>query len=134
MHGICTNLVNQDSISRRSGSELLQGKLANPLDVDILDGMLIYGNWIYVLPTRFPSGSLIESLDALRQKNFRWHLSRQKALGSSSETEAWNPSETAELDRVGEMLLLNNGPLSDLDLSHAGGKGCALYKRRTSFV
>ena len=44
------NLVNQDSISRRSGSELLQGKLANPLDVDILDGMLIYGNWIYVLP------------------------------------------------------------------------------------
>lgn len=124
------NLVNQDSISRRSGSELLQGKLANPLDVDILDGMLIYGNWIYVLPTRFPAGSLIESLDALRQKNFRWHLSRQKALGSSSETEAWNPSETAELDRVGEMLLfhraaggtryttLNNGPLSDLDLSH----------------
>ena len=122
--------ISLDPITRRPGSELLQGTLKNPLDIDILDGMLIYRNWIYLLPTRFPAGSQIESLDSLRQKNFRWQLSRQKALESSSETEAWDPAETKKLNRIGEIILfheaaggtryttLKNGPLADLDLSH----------------
>ena len=122
--------ISLDPITRRPGSELLQGTLKNPLNIDILDGMLIYRNWIYLLPTRFPAGSQIESLDSLRQKNFRWQLSRQKALESSSETEAWDPAETKKLNRIGEIILfheaaggtryttLKNGPLADLDLSH----------------
>lgn len=122
--------LNAEPITRRPGSELLQGTLKNPVDIDILDGMLIYRNWIYLLPTRFPAGSQIESLDSLRQKNFRWQLSRQKALESSSETEPWDPADTKKLNRIGEIVLfheaaggtryttLKNGPLADLDLSH----------------
>ena len=123
-------LTNQDSVIRRPGSELLQGKLTNPLNADLLNGMLIYRNWTYLLPTRFPAGSQIESLDTLRQKNFRWQLSRQKALESSSETERWNPANTSSLERIGEIILFHEAsggtrytnlkhlPLASLDLSH----------------
>lgn len=116
-------------MARRRGSELLQGKLANPLPFDLLDGMLIFRNWVYLLPTRFKAGSSVESIKELRQKNFRWLLSRQQAIESSSQNEAWDPTASDRLDRLSEMLMfhrvaggstytgLGNTPLSHLDLS-----------------
>ncbi|GAA5506433.1 hypothetical protein [Novipirellula caenicola] len=101
--------VSEDlSMRRRSGSELLEGSLRNPFPVDVLNGMLIYRNWLYLLPTRFPAGTSIESVDSLRQKNFRWQLSRQKALESSTETESWDPSSTANLERLTEMIMFHD--------------------------
>lgn len=117
------------SLEHRPGSELLQGELVNPLPVDLLDGMLVYRNWAYILPTRFPAGGSIGSVDALRQKNFRWQLSRQRALESASQSEEWDPMSTS-VDRIAEMLMfhdavggarytaLNHGPLQFLDLTH----------------
>ena len=84
------NLANDSGMYRRRGSELLQGELVNPLPFDVLDGMLVYRNWAYLLPTRFPAGGRIARIDTLRQKNFRWRLSRQTALESSTETEEWD--------------------------------------------
>lgn len=116
-------------VERRRGSELLQGTLTNPLDVDILDGRLIYQNWVYLLPTRFVAGGTIPKLDLLRQKNLRWLLAKQKALESSSQTEAWM-STNQSTDRILEMMLfhkaagggdytsLDHRPLGHLDLSH----------------
>lgn len=80
----------------------------NPLPVDLLDGMLIYRNWAYLLRTRFPAGGRIERIDSLRQKNFRWRLSRQTALESSRDTEEWDPSTVELPDRVAEMLMFHN--------------------------
>jgi hypothetical protein len=117
-------------MEHRPGSELLQGELMNPLPLDLLDGMLVYRNWAYLLPTRFPVGGRIPSVDKLRQKNFRWRLSRQKALESATETEDWNPAEKHSPERIAEMLMfhaavggtrytgLRHEPLSFLDLSH----------------
>jgi hypothetical protein len=118
-------------LQRRSGSELLEGELINPLPIDLLDGMLVYQNWAYRLPTRFPAGGRIVSVAGLRQKNFRWQLARQQALEESArQTEPWDPSKVDSLDRVAEMLMfheaaggsryttLRNDPLSALDLSH----------------
>ena len=124
-------LTNYPILQRRSGSELLKGELVNPLPVDLLDGMLIYRNWAYLLRTRFPAGGRIERIDSLRQKNFRWRLSRQTALESSSETEEWDAASVELPDRVAEMLMFHNAvggsrytglrddALSSLDLSHA---------------
>lgn len=125
------NLSKQATIRRRPGSDLLRGELTNPLSTDLLEGMLIYRNWAYVLPTRFRAKSTVASLDSLRQKNFRWQLSRQKALESSTETEAWDPSQDDSPERIAEMLMfhdtvggsryttLRDDPLAFLDLSHA---------------
>jgi len=122
--------IDLPGMNRRPGSDLLAGELVNPLPVDLLDGMLIYRNWVYLLPTRFPSGASIPAVDSLRQKNFRWQLSRKKALESSSEGEAWNAADFGSISRVAEMLMfhsavggsrytqLHHDPLSSLDLSH----------------
>ncbi len=117
------------SVARRRGSELLEGSITNPFEIDLLDGMLIYRNWAYLLPTRFRAGATVASLDSLRQKNFRWQLSRQRAIESSSESEAWNANEQQPLDRIAEMLMfhdavggrrytkLDHDVLGELDLS-----------------
>ncbi len=118
-------------MKRRPGSELLWSGLINPFPFDLLDGMLIYRNAVYLLPTRFPSGGEIDAVDTLRQKNFRWQLSRQTALEKSkTESEAWVASRFDRPNRVAEMLLfheavggsrytfLRDDPLSWLDLSH----------------
>ena len=124
------NLTTYQSLQRRSGSELLKGELINPLPVDLLDGMLIYRNWAYLLQTRFPAGDRIERIETLRQKNFRWRLSHQTVLESNRETEEWDASSVELPDRVAEMLMfhdavggsrytgLRDEPLSSLDLSH----------------
>ncbi|NND96336.1 MAG: hypothetical protein HKN47_03280 [Pirellulaceae bacterium] len=125
------DLTEIPSIQRRRGSELLQGQLTNPLPVDLLDGMLIYGNWVYLLPTRLPPGGRIESLSDLRQKNFRWQLSRQQIFEKSKITnETWEPSNFDSPSRMAEMLMfhdavggsrytgLRHQPLSFLDSSH----------------
>ena len=124
-----TDLPDDIVVSRRRGSELLEGGLTNPLPFDLLDGMLVYRDWAYLLPTRFPAGSRIEALRDLRQKNFRWHLSRQRAIEESSEGQAWDPSRFDDPARIAEMLMfhravggrryttLRHEPLSFLDLS-----------------
>lgn len=100
--------VDAVAVKRRSGSELLQGGLSNPLDVDLLEGMLIYQNWVYLLPTRFPAGATLDDVDRLRQKNFRWQLSRQRALESSSEGESWDVTRTDQPKRLAEMLMFHD--------------------------
>jgi hypothetical protein len=139
-------LNSEVSLQRRSGSELLEGELINPLPVDLLDGMLVYQNWAYQLPTRFPAGGRIVSVTDLRQKNFRWQLSRQQALEESDRrTEPWDTGAVESLDRVAEMLMfhqaaggsryttLRNDPLSALDLSHVlADDRCILVGRLAS--
>lgn len=122
-------LAGDFSLQQRPGSQLLQGELVNPMPVDLLDGKLIYKNWVYLLPTRVPAGGTVASVDSLRQKNFRWQLTRQKALESSSQGEPWNPTGTASVARVAEMMMyheaaggvdytgLEHGPLGFLDFS-----------------
>ncbi|SMP63024.1 hypothetical protein SAMN06265222_10814 [Neorhodopirellula lusitana] len=100
--------IEAETMQRRGGSELLQGKLVNPLGVDLLDAMLVYQNWVYLLPTRFPAGSSVEDIDRLRQKNFRWQLSRQRALESSSEGENWDVTQTDQPKRLAEMMMFHN--------------------------
>lgn len=96
------------SVKRRGGSELLRGQLTNPLEVDLLDAMLIYQNWVYLLPTRFPAGAVVEDIDRLRQKNFRWQLSRQRALESSSEGESWDVTRVDQPKRLAEMAMFHD--------------------------
>ncbi|MFK8111501.1 MAG: hypothetical protein AB8B91_04850 [Rubripirellula sp.] len=117
-------------MQNRAGSELLNGELVNPLPLDLLDGLLVYRNWAYRLPTRFPSGARVASVDSLGQKPFRWQLTRQVALESATENEAWDPASRDSPQRITEMLMfhdavggeryttLQHDSLTFLDLSH----------------
>ena len=115
------------SVQRRPGSELLRGGLTNPLPVDLLDGQLVYRNWAYLLPTRLPAGGRIADLGSLRQKNFRWLLTKQRAIESSAESEQWASDQTTE--RIVNLMMfhqaagdtgytrLSHDVLGELDLS-----------------
>lgn len=117
-------------LARRRGSELLEGRLTNSLPVDLINGALVYGEWVYLLPTRFRSGQTIDNVDTLRQKNFRWLLARREALENSSRSEPWNAEMYEDMPRLAEILMFNsvaggrdytglsNRPLQDLDLSY----------------
>ncbi len=122
-------LIGQSSLSRRRGNELLAGSLTNPLPVDLLNGALVYGEWVYLLPTRIRAGETVTSVESLRQKNFRWLLARREALENSSRSEPWNVEMDDDLGRLAEILMfhsvvggrdytgLANRPLANLDLS-----------------
>ena len=96
------------TLTRRPGSELLRGKFVNPFPVDVLDGVLVYGNWVYRLPTRVPAGAELPSLGDLRQNNFRWRLTRKDSVDDTAAlTTEWEPSDFGDLARVGEMMLFH---------------------------
>ncbi len=97
------------TIGQRPGSQMLRGSITNPLPVDLLDGMLVYQNGVYPLPTVFRSGDQIGAIeDELLQKNFRFQLSKQKALEeTATQREDWNPARRDSLDRVAEMLMFH---------------------------
>lgn len=126
------------SLERRPGSELLAGSLTNPLPIDLLDATLAFGNWAYLLPTRFRAGQRIASVDTLRQKNFRWHLTRRESIDGDSGAAGWDVEMDDDLPRLTEVLMfesalggrdytgLNNHPLNQLDLSGALQSGHAV--------
>lgn len=119
-------------VTRRPSSELLRGAFVNPLPYDLLDGVLIYGNWVYLLPTRVPAGATVAELNDLRQKNFRWRLTRQQSDEKEvTATTPWSPSDFSDGNRVAELLMfhraaggelytgLRHDVIGDLDLSEA---------------
>ena len=130
-------------MQRRKGSDTLHGTLTNPLSADLLDGMLIYRNWVYLLPTRFPAGSSIKKVADLRQKPFKWQLTKRKALEKSrTDNEDWIASSFDDPGRIAEILMFNraagserytslkNDALSFLDLSDALTQDrCMLFGR-----
>jgi len=133
-----------DGLVQRRGSELLAGSLTNPLPVDLLDAVLVYGNWSYLLPTRFRAGQRIESIDSLRQKNFRWHLTKREIADNASRLAAWDVEMHDDWQRLTEILMfessvggrdytgLSNRALGSLDLSHALAHGHAILYGRVA--
>ena len=118
-------------VYRKANSEQLRGELVNPLPFDIVNGMLVFGNNVYMLPGRFRKGAVIPNVEKLRQRNFRRRLARQQALEKNmTETEAWTSGNFQSPRRVAEMLMFHNAaggkvytglthlPLASLDLSH----------------
>ncbi len=113
-----------------SATESLRGKIVNPLNVDLLEPVLLYRNNVYLLPTRLRAKAELGGLERLQQKNFNWRLTRRKLNEGNSEAAAWDPSVNDNLPRLLEVLLfhsiaggenytgLQNRHLEALDLSY----------------
>lgn len=87
------------------GSDMLEGTWTNPLKVDLLDGAVLYRNWLYPLPTRFPSGKAMEFSLTSQPKDLARRLQRRRMVEGAERSVPWNPFERNELDRLGELLL-----------------------------
>jgi len=132
------NLGETRGLSQRRGNDLLTGAITNPLSVDLMNAMLVYGNWVYLLPTRFRAGQTIESIDSLRQKNFRWHLTRRESYENNSQLQEWDVEMHSDLARIAEIMMfessvggrdytgLSNQAMRGLDLSYVLDQGNAI--------
>ncbi|QDS87119.1 hypothetical protein EC9_12950 [Rosistilla ulvae] len=124
------NRAADSSLKKRPGTDLLSGSVSNPLDVDLMDGVLVYRGWAYLLPTRFTAGKRIAQVSTLTSKNLKWRLTRRSVDKASTATEPWNPEMQGDMDRILEIAMfhdtaggpkyteLSNRIINHLDLSH----------------
>ena len=119
-----------NTLSMVSGSvDLLEGSFENPLDVDLLDGLLIYCGRAYALDTRIPVGQRISFSAATVPKDITRRLQRRQNVGGEERSTPWDPADSGKLSRLMELISfhesagssrytgLYNRYLSDLDFS-----------------
>jgi len=114
-----------NSLSTVSGSiDLLEGSLENPLDVDLLDALLIYRGRAYTLDTRIKVGQRISFSAATVPKDITRRLQRRQNVGGEERSTPWNPADASQLDRLMELISFHK--------SAGGSKYTGLYNRYLS--
>ena len=114
-----------NSLSMVSGSiDLLEGSFENPLDVDLLDALLIYRGRAYTLDTRIRVGQRISFSAATVPKDITRRLQRRQNVGGEERSTPWNPAGIGNLDRLMELISFHE--------SAGSSKYTGLYNRYLS--
>jgi hypothetical protein len=102
------------------GSDLLQGDWTNPLPVDLLDGVVLFRNWIYPLPTRIQAGQ--RQVFNLRTvpKDLSRTLQRRRVVEGNEQGRPWDPLLRDDLAPLAMMLMFHRaaGGRSFTSLDH----------------
>jgi hypothetical protein len=119
-----------NNLSMVAGSiDLLEGTFENPLDVDLLDALLIYRGRAYTLDTRIQVGQRVSFSAATVPKDITRRLQRRQNVGGEERSSPWNPADVDKLERLMELISfhesagsskytgLYNRYLSDMDFS-----------------
>ena len=92
-------------LSMVAGSiDLLEGSIENPLDVDLLDALLIYCGRAYTLDTRIQVGQRISFSATTVPKDITRRLQRRQNIGGEERSTPWDPADTGKLDRLMELI------------------------------
>lgn len=87
------------------GVDQLQGELANPLPVDVLDPVLYYHSWFYSLDSRIPAGGSVNiSFDTI-PKDISLRLNGRRTVDSKESTTRWDPADRSSIDRLLELMM-----------------------------
>lgn len=87
------------------GVDQLQGELANPLPVDVLDPVLYYHNWFYSLNSRIPAGGTVSiSFDTI-PKDISLRLNGRHTGDTKESTTRWDPADRSAIDRLLELMM-----------------------------
>lgn len=91
---------------------LLRGEFVYPLDVPLIDSGILYGNWLYRLPSPLKPGQTIalESLPAPR--NLLWQLTEKRVVDAKDIVTPWNPRST-EIARILEAMMFHQAAGGD---------------------
>ncbi len=120
------DLANEtNSLSMVSGSiDLLEGSFENPLDVDLLNGVLIYCGRAYALDTRIRVGQRVAFSSSTVPKDITRRLQRRQNVGGEERSTPWNPGDAEKMDRLMELISFHE--------SAGGSKYTGLYNRYLS--
>jgi hypothetical protein len=83
--------------------DLLQGSFANPLNVDLLDGVLYFSGRAYPMPGRIRPGERVP-ISTTIPKDIMRRLQRKAFVAGQEQGVAWNPSDTDNLERLAELM------------------------------
>lgn len=109
------SLVDEEvSLGLVRGTDLLQGKWSNPLNVDLREAVAMYKNWAYVLPTRLPPGQVIDFTTIASPKDLARRLQKRRIFEGNEQGSPWEPGSRTEIDRLMDMVLFYRA---------AGGEG-----------
>jgi len=87
------------------GVDQLEGELANPLNVDLLDPVLFYHNWYYSLDSRIAAGKrVVISFDTI-PKDISRRLNGRHTVDGNESTIKWDPANRDSIDRLLEMMM-----------------------------
>jgi hypothetical protein len=93
------------SLSMVAGSiDLLEGEVTNPLEIDLLDAILIYRGRAYALPTRIRPGESLSFASTTVPKDITRRLQRRQNVGGEEKNSPWDPADTGKLGRLTELI------------------------------
>ena len=93
-----------NGLSTVSGKDdLLQGSFANPLNVDLLDGVLYFSGRAYSIPGRIRPGERVPISTSI-PKDIMRRLQRKAFVAGQEQGVAWNPLDTDNLERLSELM------------------------------
>lgn len=93
------------NLSEIPGVDQLEGVLANPLAVDLIDPVLFYHNWYYSLNSRIPAGGTTAiSFDTI-PKDITRRLNGRHSVDGKVSTIKWDPANRTSIDRLLELMM-----------------------------
>ncbi|MFV1967956.1 MAG: hypothetical protein ACC628_21235 [Pirellulaceae bacterium] len=136
--------VQGDARLERATGGLLRGEVVNPLDVELTDCMVLYGNWAYRLERK--SGKLAPGqstrVEWERPFNLEWRLMRRSVRETNETTVPWDPTDE-NVPRIMEIMMfhkasgganytrLTNRYQGYIDLTDHLTSGCAILLGRS---
>ena len=113
------------ALSTVAGSiDLLEGNYINPLDLDLLNSMLIYRGRAYFNNTRLRSGETVTINSSTLPKDVVRRLQRRQNVGGEERSSPWNPGGNDNLGRLFEMIVFHQ--------ASGGSNYTGLYNRYLS--
>lgn len=88
-----------------AGSGMLQGEVTNNLNVELLDGIILYHNLVYALPAKMKPGSSEKFTILSTPKDLERRLTRRVSRDGKDITEPWNPSDRNVIPLLIEMIM-----------------------------
>jgi hypothetical protein len=104
--------------------DLLEGSYINPLDLDLMNSMLIYRGRAYFNNTRLRSGEMVTINSSTLPKDVVRRLQRRQNVGGEERSSPWNPGGNDNLDRLFEMIVFHQ--------ASGGSNYTGLYNRYLS--
>ena len=99
----------------------LRGEVHNPLEVDLVEALVLYQNSSYLIDGVLRSGETV-SLDQLSHKDLRWKLQQRVVVSNRDVSTHWDPEDVrpGHLPRILELMMFYGaaGGESYVDLTH----------------
>lgn len=97
------DLSTASGLQNHPGSDFLEGTFTNPLSTALLNPLLAYETWGYVLPERIEPGETVRlSINDIPRSLFR-ELQRMEIVNDREQSVPWNPQSRRELPRLAQL-------------------------------